>query len=160
MQTPFSELSTIARGLETAKVCGTVSAVRGLKLTVTGLERAMGIGQRCLVQGARGPVLGEVVGIDADGTHVLPFGSWDGVAAGDQVELSRAGGTIRPDDSWVGRVIDAIGRPLDGSGPLHEGARARSVKAQPPSAFSRRRVGARLDTGIKTFDIFTPLCRG
>ncbi len=43
----------------------------------------MGIGQRCCVQGRRGPVIGEVVGLGAEGTRVLPFGSWDGIAAGD-----------------------------------------------------------------------------
>ncbi len=160
MYTPFSELSTFARNLEPATVSGEVSAVLGLSLTISGLERAMGIGERCLVQGRRGPVLGEVVGIDARGTHVLPFGTWDGVVVGDRAEHSPRGDMIRPDAAWIGRVVNALGVPLDGLGPLHEGGAARAVKAPPPGAFDRRRVGARLDTGIKTFDVFTPLCRG
>ncbi|KAF0674617.1 flagellar protein export ATPase FliI [Profundibacterium mesophilum] len=160
MHTTFSELSSVARGLTPAKVSGTVAAITGLSLTVAGMTRAMGIGQRCRVHGARGPILGEVVGIDEQGTHVLPFGTWDGVAAGDRVELSKDGAMLRPDDSWIGRVVDALGQPLDGAGHLHEGNLPRQVKAAPPSAFARRRVGAKLDTGIKCFDIFTPLCRG
>lgn len=160
MQTVFSELSTFARNLEEARISGTVSAVLGLSLTVAGLERAMGIGQRCVVHGRNGPVLGEVVGIDARGTHVLPFGTWDGVSAGDGVELSPLGGKVRPDAAWIGRVVDALGRPLDRRGALHEGPQPRPVRAAPPPAFDRRRIGARLETGVKAFDIFTPLCRG
>ncbi len=160
MHTAFSELSSKARGFDAASITGEVSAVLGLSLTVSGLERAMGIGARCTVHGRHGPVLGEVVGIDGRGTHVLPFGTWDGVAVGDRAEYSPRGDTIRPDGSWVGRVVDALGAPLDGRGPLHEGAQIRRVKAAPPPAFERRRVGSRLDTGIKVLDVFTPLCRG
>lgn len=160
MNTAFSELSTFARSLGGARIAGHVSEVLGLNLTVAGLERGLGIGERCIVQGRGGPVMGEVVGIDARGTHVLPFGTWRHVVAGDRVEACAGGETVRPDASWVGRVVDALGRPLDRLGPLHEGTEPRPVRAAPPPAFDRRRVGARLDTGIKTFDVFTPLCRG
>ena len=120
----------------------------------------MGVGQRCLVEGSRGTVLGEVVGVDWNGTHVLPFGTWAGVTTGDKVTLSPRGDTIRPDLSWKGRVLNALAEPVDRKGPLHEGRDARQVKSAPPSAFDRRRTGARLETGIKIFDVFTPLCRG
>ncbi|KAA9009945.1 flagellar protein export ATPase FliI [Histidinibacterium aquaticum] len=160
MQTLFSELTSTARRMETSRITGQVSSVRGLLLTATGLERAIGIGQRCRVLGASGPVLGEVVGVDGTGSHVLPFGTWDGVVAGDRVEISPIGESVRPQDGWVGRVVDALGRPLDGAGPLPEGREARSVRAAPPPAFDRRRVGARMETGIRAFDVFTPLCRG
>lgn len=160
MQTAFSELSSIARATEGVRIGGRVRSVLGLTLTVGGLERALGIGQRCTVHGASGPVLGEVVGIDESGTHVLPFGTWDGIVTGDSVEVSPAGDRIRPDDSWIGRVLDPLGRPLDRRGHLHEGGHPRAVKARPPGAFDRKRVGARLETGIRAFDIFTPICRG
>jgi len=160
MHTAFSELSTFARSLEGPRITGRVRAILGLTLTVTGLERAMGIGQRCTVYGRRGAVKGEVVGVDKDGTHVLPFGTWDGVVSGDLVELNAHSDVIRPDASWIGRVVDALGRPLDQAGPLPDGPDPRLVKAPPPSAFNRKRVGTRLETCIKAFDIFTPLCRG
>lgn len=160
MQTPFSELSTFARNLDATRIVGEVKAILGLSLTVTGLERVMGIGQRCVVQGRHGPVLGEVVGIDEQGTHVLPFGTWHGVTTGNEVTFSPQGEMIRPHHAWVGRVINALGEPVDRKGPLHEGDNPRKVKAGPPPAFDRRRVGRRLETGIKIFDVFTPLCRG
>lgn len=160
MHTAFSNLSKLARSVEDTRIAGEVASITGLTLTVTGLTRALGIGERCMVAGRHGPVMGEVVGLGPDGTHVLPFGSWDGVAAGVAVTACDAGDLIRPDASWVGRVMDALGRPLDGGGLLHDGPEARRVRAGPPPAFQRRRVGDRLDTRIKTFDIFTPLCRG
>ncbi len=112
------------------------------------------------MHGARGPVLGEVVAIELGRHSVLPFGTWDGVVVGDPVESSPSSDAVRPDTGWIGRVVDALGAPIDGRGPLHEGTVARQVKSAPPSAFERRRVGARIDTGIKILDIFTPLCRG
>ncbi|MFC2970528.1 FliI/YscN family ATPase [Acidimangrovimonas pyrenivorans] len=164
MSTIFSELNHKLSAVTGARIAGHVQSVTGLSLTVVGLERAMGIGQRCHVYGRRGPVLGEVVGIGADGTHILPFGSWDGVSAGDRVEVRAHGDIIHPDDSWIGHVVDALGRPVgDASGDaggFRQGERARDVKAQPPRAFDRKRVGAKLATCVKCFDIFTPLCRG
>ena len=114
------------------------------------------------MHGARGPVLGEVVGIDARGISMscpsAPGTAW---SAGDPVESQperrRRSARIQAGSAgWWMRWA----QPLDRRGHLHEGpSRARS-SAAPPSAFERRRVGARLDTGIKIFDIFTPLCRG
>lgn len=160
MKTAFSQLSTLARNIDSSRIVGEVSAITGLTLTVVGLKRALGIGQRCVVRGRHGPVMAEVVGVDAIGTRVLPFGSWDGVTIGDAVELSKAADDIRPDVSWIGRVVDALGRPLDENGPLHEGSIPQPFKSAPPPAFKRRRVGQRLDTGVRVFDVFTPLCRG
>ncbi len=153
-------LSMFVRNLDTTKIVGQVCAITGLSLTVSGLERAMGIGQRCLIHGKSNSILGEVVGVDATGTYVLPFGTWDGVAVGDPVELSTQGDIIRPDASWVGRVINALGQPLDNKGPLFEGTKPQALKRPPLAAYDRRRVGDRLATNIKTVDIFTPLCRG
>ena len=160
MKTAFSGLAGAARQIEGSRIAGTVSGVLGLTLTAKGVERALGIGARCTVHGARGPVLGEVVAVDAGGVSVLPFGTWDGVVVGDPITSSPRGDVVRPTMGWVGRVVDALGVPIDGRGPLFDGTEARAVKSPPPPAFDRRRVGARIDTGIKTMDIFTPLCRG
>lgn len=160
MKTAFSGLSGAARQIDGTRIAGHVSGVLGLTLTAVGVERALGIGARCVVHGARGPVLGEVVAISAQGIHVLPFGTWDGVVVGDVVESSPRGDSVRPDAGWIGRVVDALGAPIDGCGPLLEGSIARAIKSSPPPAFDRRRVGPRMETGIKAFDIFTPLCRG
>ena len=160
MGTIFSDLTCAIDGVLGARLSGQVRAITGLTLTVAGLERALGIGARCRVLGARGAVLAEVVGLGPDGTRVLPFGNWDGVSVGDRVEASPRGDLLRPDDSWIGRVIDALGRPAMAGQALRQGSRARSVRDSPPRALDRRRVGAKLATGVRVMDLFTPICRG
>jgi flagellum-specific ATP synthase len=160
METRFSDLTQAARNATGMRIAGQVRSVSGLTLTVEGLGRALGIGQRCRVHGRNGPVLAEVVGLDDAGAHVLPFGMWRGIAAGDAVEALGGDDHLWPTKAWLGRVIDGLGRPLDGKGNLPQGATPISVHAGPPPAFQRRRVGRRIDTGVKAVDIFTPICRG
>jgi flagellum-specific ATP synthase len=160
METIFSDLAQAARDAEGLRIAGQVRAVSGLTLTVSGLGRTLGIGQRCRVHGRQGPILAEVVGLDERGSHVLPFGGWRGVAAGDAVEALDGDDLVRPTDAWLGRVVDGLARPLDGGGRLPQGAAAVSVHADPPPAFDRRRVGTRIETGVRAVDVFTPVCRG
>jgi len=160
MQTIFSELSSFAREAGAAEIYGEVQAITGITLTAIGLERVLGIGERCIVHGSAGPVHAEVVGLNTQGTQLLPFGSWRGVAAGDRVEVHAGGDVIRPDDSWKGRVINASAKPLDDRGHLPEGTVARPLRASPPGAFTRKRIGPKLATRVRAMDIFTPLCRG
>jgi len=160
MKTAFSGLAAATRRIDGARISGRVSGVLGLSLTATGVARAMGMGDRCVVHGAKGAVLGEVVAVDSRQVHVLPYGTWDGVVVGDRIESLARSDSLRPDHSWIGRVLNALGDPIDGKGPLHEGTVLRRIRAAPPPAFDRRRVGARIETGIKTMDVFTPLCRG
>jgi flagellum-specific ATP synthase len=155
-----SEMCIAARGLPGPRVVGRVSAVVGMKLTASGISGAVGIGSRCRVTTTGGTAMdGEVVGVDATGVHVLPFGTWDGIGPGAAVEVVPGGASLRPGPGWIGRVVDPLGTPLDGRGPLPLGPE-RSVRAAPPPAFDRREVGARIGTGIKALDVFAPLCRG
>jgi flagellum-specific ATP synthase len=61
---------------------------------------------------------------------------------------------------WKGRVINALGLPIDAAGPLELGARAFEVDASPPPAMRRSRVQNPLKTGVRVIDLFTPLCAG
>ena len=160
MSAIFSDLRRKVSDLETTRIVGRVQSVVGLSLTVSGLERAAGIGQHCRVRGRHGPVTGEVVGAGDDGLRLLPFGTWDGIAVGDPVELIQAGDGICPDDSWIGTVIDALGRPLSPTAGFRPGSRRARGRNSPLPAYDRRRVGDKLETRIKCVDVFTPICRG
>lgn len=160
MSAIFSDLRKKISDLETARIAGRVQSVVGLSLMVSGLERAAGIGQRCRVHGRHGPVTGEVVGAGDDGLRLLPFGTWDGVAVGDAVELIQNGDGICPDDSWIGTVIDALGRPLSPAPSFRPGPRRARGRNSPLPAYERGRVGDKLETQVKCIDLFTPLCRG
>ncbi len=134
---------------------GKVAQIGGGTLRVTGLETIAGLGDRVRIGTA---MAGEVMGLDSEGMIVLPDGLTDGLGIGTRVRLDRQG-SIAPDASWVGRVIDPYGRPLDGR-PLMPGSVGRSLRAAAPAAATRRRLGARLQTGTAVFDTLLPLVRG
>ncbi|MFM2390937.1 MAG: hypothetical protein RLZZ437_2492 [Pseudomonadota bacterium] len=137
---------------------GRISEVSGGVLHVTGLQAFARLGDRVTVHARDGHMGGEILRMSADSVVVLPDGGGDGLALGDPVELIGRS-VIAPDDSWIGRIIDAFGNPLDGR-PLYCGPQARPLRAPPPAAATRRRLGARLNTGVAVFDTLLPLVRG
>jgi flagellum-specific ATP synthase len=144
------------RELESRKIVGSVVSVGGMDLMCGGLSGSARLGDHVLVADE---IRGEIVGIQDDRVRILPFGGWEGVSAGDDVMLLGRSGAVHPGDDWLGRVIDAFGNPLDGKD-LSSGRISYKYRASPPDAFDRRSVGSRLETGVKSIDVFVPLCRG
>ena len=154
----FSNLvSQIAEISLTTRVGRVVELGRGT-VRATGLERAANLGDRVLIRGSKGTLGGEVLRLSRDGATILPDGSGEGLAIGDAVDLVGAT-SISPDDSWIGRIIDPMGRPLDGR-PLQRGLLPCALRADAPAAATRRRLGPRLETGVAVFDTLLPLVRG
>jgi flagellum-specific ATP synthase len=136
---------------------GRVAETRRGLAVVTGLEAAA-IGDRVLIHSRDATAGGEVLRLVQGQCSVLPDASGDGMSIGDRVELLGKA-EIAPDDSWIGRVIDAAGQPLDGR-PLLRGSQLRALRAPAPPAATRRRFGNRLETGTAIFDTLLPLVRG
>lgn len=135
-----------------------VSALQG-KAQVTGLRAEACIGDLVRVTHRGGNSTGgEIIGVSADAGTILVEEASATLAVGDRVALL---GPLRiaPDRSWLGRVIDPGGRPLDGRA-LLPGTRPRPIDAAPPEASNRRGLGARLDTGLAVFNTLLPLVRG
>lgn len=158
--TVFADLQTLMSKSDSIKITGRVRSVAGIALRAAGLERVARIGQWCRVQASGREILSEVVATDPTGALLMPYGDWKGVAVGDPVQLMDAGGEITPHDSWIGSVIDALGRPLKVPKGFSQGLVSYPVKSAPPPAFARRTIGNKLETQIKCIDIFTPICRG
>ena len=156
----FSKMQKAIYSSSSTRIIGATKAIVGLTLTVRGLEAVAGIGSRCRVFGRTGVVDGEVVGADGSDLCVLPFGTWEGIAVGDPVELIEMDDMIYPDDSWIGSVVDALGRPLSKYARARRPRRKSSFNVQPTGAFERKKVGEKLETQIKCIDVFTPICRG
>lgn len=149
-------LAEIAGSAPVRRVGRVVEIRRGLA-QVAGLQAAT-LGDRVLIHSRDGVSEGEVLRLAPGLCTVLPDASGDGMAIGDRVELlGRA--DIAPDDSWIGRILDPSGRPLDGR-PLLRGLHPRSLRAPAPAAATRRRLGERLSTGTAVFDTLLPLVRG
>ena len=159
MQTLASATRAI-RAMAPERHFGQVAAIRGALIEVEGLLNSARIGSRILIDCEDGQLDAEVTGLDRDVAHCLPFNDPHGVGTGAQANLCASQSALRPSDAWLGRVVDGLGRPIDGKGPLVPGAERRPIKSDPPAAASRRRVGKRIETGIRALDVFAPLCNG
>lgn len=109
--------------------------------------------------GPKGATLrGEVLGVDATEAAVMTDAGGEGLTLGQPV-VHRGRGVVAPDASWIGRVVDPFGEPLDGR-PLLRGIAPQQVRRPPPNAHDRRAMGQRLETGLAVFNSFLPVARG
>jgi flagellum-specific ATP synthase len=156
----LSSSAAAIRSLSPDRRFGRVVAVRGALLEVEGLAGAAQIGSRVQVVTSGAPVDAEVTGLDRGVAHCLPFSDPKGVTSGARADLVAGQLALRPCDAWLGRMIDGLGRPVDGKGLLAQGPEPRPVKASPPLAATRARVGAKIETGVRALDLFAPCCEG
>jgi len=142
-------------------VFGRVTAVLGLLVEVGGAERHLTIGGRCVVvarDGRRVPC--EVVGFRQGRVLLMPLGSLDGVGLGCRAEVAPSQPALYPGPGWLGRVINALGEPIDGKGPLPQGRIGVPLRNDPPPAHARSRVGEKIDLGVRALNTFVSCCRG
>ena len=145
--------------LDSVEIYGRVVGVRGLMVEVAGPIHAMSVGSRLSIETGIGPPIPcEVVGFSGGHALAMPFAALDGVRRGCRAVVSTiAAGTIRPSERWLGRVINAIGEPIDGLGPAAAGPCALSVpQSSPPPAHARMRVGEPWWTGGARFSQLHP----
>lgn len=137
---------------------GRITNLSSNTILVSGLCDIACIGDRVSVGCDGTKVEGEVVGITRDETQILMDGASSGLRIGLAVRLEKSNG-ICPDDSWLGRVVNGNGIPLDGR-PIVEGERMMPLHSNPPPATSRRALGPRLHTGFSLFNTILPIVRG
>lgn len=160
-----SFLSEISRVPE-ARYFGRVVGVKGLLVEVAGIQNHLSIGSRLRIQtrsglsGATDAVVSEVVGFKDDRALLMPFGSLDGIGMGCAATIVEDEAVVFPCNAWLGRVINAMGEPIDGKGPLPRGPIAMPLRASPPAAHERGRVEGKIDLGVRAINTFTTCCRG
>lgn len=147
---------TIIDAVEVAPVApmpvGEVIAARGPFLTATGLPLTVGDGAAC----AGGPA--EVIGFDGAVTRLIALGG-QAVRPGDRIASGPGGVSMLAGDRLLGRFTDALGRPLDGLGPIMGGER-RDVRAAAANPLRRSPVSSPLATGVRAIDALTTIGRG
>ncbi len=159
-----TDLETFVANLnELPETClyGRVTAVLGLMVEVSGVEKHLSVGGRCHVvsrEGKRIPC--EAVGFRNGRALLMSFGSLDGVGLGCKAEVSTNRPALHPTPLWLGRVVNALGEPIDGQGPLPIGGLPAPLRASPPPANARQRVAGKVDLGVRALNTFVTLCRG
>src|SRR6187431_3731001 len=147
--------------IDGVNIYGRVVGVRGLMVEIAGPIHAMSVGARIVIEtGGNRFIPAEVIGFSGSNAVVMPFGGLDGVRRGCRAVIASAASQVRPSPAWLGRVINAMGEPIDGKGPLVQGPSPMPYRNAPPPAHSRRRVGAPLDLGVRSLNTFLTCCRG
>ena len=146
--------------IQEVTVTGVVVAVLGMLIECSGIERLLSVGARCSLIGVQGlgtakPVVAaEVVGFRDGKALLMPFGSIEGIGPGAKVVIEENANVCYPSEGWLGRVINAMGEPVDGKGPLMRGAKPYPLRAEPPSAHDRMRVRGKLNIGVRAMNTF------
>jgi flagellum-specific ATP synthase len=161
MPSEADRLITDIEALSPYQIYGRVTAVQGLLVEVAGIERHLSVGGRCHVI-ARGnrKVLCEVVGFRDGKALLLPFNTLDGVGLGCKADIAESQPTVAPSLGWLGRVVNALGEPIDGKGPLPPGPTPQPIRNTPPPAHARSRVKGKLDLGVRALNTFLTCCCG
>lgn len=149
------------RELDEVEIYGRVVGVRGLMVEAAGPIHAMSVGARVVIETGLGRNIPcEVVGFDGGHALLMPFAALEGVRRGCKAIVSSTAGAVRPSTGWLGRVMNAMGEPIDGKGHLPAGHSPYPFRNSPPPAHARRRVGEPLDLGVRALNTFTTCCRG
>jgi flagellum-specific ATP synthase len=140
---------------------GRVARIEGLGVEVTGAQGAVSLGgQVRLTLSNNKKIPCEVVGFRDGRALVMPLGPLDGITLGARADFDDRPAAIYPSTGWLGRVVNGFGAPMDGKGPLPQGPIAYPIKAPPPLATSRARVGGKLDLGVRALNAFATCCKG
>jgi flagellum-specific ATP synthase len=140
-------------------VAGVVTEIAMSHYRVAGLSRFLRLGECVSVDAGDRFQLGEVVRIDDTTVTLKPFDARCDAAIGARAYRAQSL-SLAPSPAWKGRAIDALGRPIDGAGPLPAGDHVMPLDAEPPPALQRSRVRKPIKSGIRIIDFFTPLCAG
>jgi len=141
------------------EVSGIVREVTPTHYRVSGLSALAKLGDRVSLRTRDRNTVGEIVRVDENRATVKPFDTRFPVGMGMTARLTGAM-RLSPAASWKGRVINSLGDPIDGLGPLARGDRPMAVDVAPPPAMTRQRVQKPLKTGVRVIDLFTPFCEG
>lgn len=139
-------------------ISGTVIGSEGTVIAVAGFPVPLG----ALVEIERGvgkPILGEVVGFRAEATLVFPHEELSGVGQGNRVRLLKSSRQINVTPLLCGRVINALGQPIDGKGPIPFYKRM-PLQNSAPVATERPKIDRPISTGVRALDGLLTCGRG
>ena len=134
---------------------GTVLQIGDGIARVYGLESCMAMEMLELEHG----VTGIALNLEEDNVGLALFGEWEKVAEGGTVKRTGKVMSVPVGDSLVGRIVNPLGVPLDGQGPL-ESSESRLLEFKAPGVVKRQPVSEPLQTGIKAIDAMIPIGRG
>ena len=107
----------------------------------------------------KGDLRGMVMDLDKDNVGVVLLGNYDSVQEGDEVIRTGRIIEVPVGEALIGRVVDALGRPVDGKGLIHA-TETRPIENRAPGVIERKSVSVPMQTGLKAIDALVPIGRG
>ena len=155
----LASVKQAVRAIEPREIAGTVRAVKGLVLAVEQLPLPVGSLVRVSVPNRVDWPRGEVVGFEGTRALVMLLAEADGVATGATVIGEQPYSTVGVNEWWLGRVVDALGRPIDGKGDIPPGS---PQPMWPPrtSPLTRGVIRDVLPTGVRAIDSMLTIGKG
>lgn len=142
-------------GAITSVDVGTVIAVGDGIVRIQGLTGAK---YNELVQFANGAT-GIALNLEEDSVAAIVLGEWANIKEGDEVRSTGRVAEVQVGEELIGRVVDALGQPMDGKGPIKTG-KTMPVERVAPNVVVRKSVDTPVQTGIKAIDSMIPIGRG
>jgi len=155
----LSKYKELIRTTELAEYSGKVTKVVGLTIESSGPE--VKIGEICHIKTHRSneEIVAEVVGFRDSKVLLMPLGDMEGVGPDSVVTATGSTLKVGVGESLLGRVLDGLGRPMDGKGPLHLET-FYSVNNSPPNPLTRKRISEPLPLGVKAIDGLLTIGKG
>ncbi|MFG6118253.1 MULTISPECIES: flagellar protein export ATPase FliI [Thalassobacillus] len=153
-----AKLLTAIEQMDTYKRFGRIHRVVGLMIESKGPEAS--IGDVCLIHSpSKKKIKAEVVGFHNENILLMPFKEVKDVKPGSLVEATGAPLLIKTGTGLIGKVVDALGKPLDNQ-PLPEGLRSYPTDQDPPSPLSRPTIKEPLQVGVRAIDTLLTVGKG
>ncbi|MBI4529888.1 MAG: flagellar protein export ATPase FliI [Candidatus Latescibacteria bacterium] len=153
------DLLKVVQTTDPILLCGKIVQAVGIILESNGPD--ISLGERCRILDDREErvIESEVVGFRGSRVLLMPLGSVDGVGPGDVVIPSKAPLSVGVSEAALGRILDGLGRPMDGKGPIHV-RREMSLTNTPPNPLKRRRITDSIGTGVRAIDTLLTCGKG
>jgi len=148
------QISDFKWNVDIAEVGTVIQAGDGIA-RVYGLQKAMS-GE--LIECPHG-ITGMVLNLEEDNVGLVLFGEYEKICEGDMVKRTNRIASVPVGEALIGRVVDGLGRPIDGRGPI-DAVKYNSVERIAPGIVDRRPVRKPLQTGLKAIDSMTAIGRG
>ncbi len=155
----FDKYSSQLERVDPIKYTGTVTMVRGLLIESRGPHAVVGELCQILVPRGRGIVWAEVVGLRGKTVQLMTYDEMEGIEVGCIVIAMGEHLSVPVSEKLLGRVLDAMGRPIDGKGDIGS-PELYSVFGSPPDVLRRKRITEKISTGIRAIDALITVGKG
>ncbi len=155
----FEKYSDMIEQMDPIKYTGTVRRVKGLLIESHGPQVVVGESCQIVLPEEERTVGAEVIGFNDTSVQLMAFDQMEGIEPGCQVVAMGESLTVAVSDHLKGRVLNAMGKPIDGKGSIGSAVGA-STNNTPPNVLFRKTIEDRMITGVRSIDAMTPVGKG